>query len=309
MNKFSQISIIIPTKDRLKVLKQTIESVIEASKQIEVEIIIVNDSNIGLDLGETNAFVKVFQNRAKGVASARNFGALKAKYDLLLFIDDDIILKEDTLLILLDFLNKYPKSSVNFNWIYPPETNHIIEKTKFGRYLNRNGFSSLKGWIGGGSFVENSIIPVSNLAAFFLPIRKEIYEKINGFDESFPYAGAEDYDFSERLKNEGITMYLNTTHTVYHNECDRLILKPWLQRKKRNGATKRVAVNLGYDNFKLNIFGLKKLIYICIYFNRNLIIAFLKIIPNHKKFDFIYGYVVNRMLAAYQFNGYSTYIA
>ena len=94
MNKFSQISIIIPTKDRLKVLKQTIESVIDASKQIEVEIIIVNDSNIGLDLGETNAFVKVFQNGAKGVASARNFGALKAKFDLLLFIDDDIILKK-----------------------------------------------------------------------------------------------------------------------------------------------------------------------------------------------------------------------
>lgn len=307
MNYISQISIIIPTKDRLNVLKQTIKSVFDASEQFEIEIIVVNDSENELELGISDLRLKIIRNSGNGVASARNRGASESKYDFLLFIDDDIILQEDTLKLLIDFLYKYPNSCVNFNWIYPPATKQIMLETKFGRYLNNFGFDSLKGWLGEGLFVDNSIFEVNNLAAFFLPISKQIYINIQGFNESFPYAGAEDYDFSKRLKDQGYLLYLNTTHTIYHNESDRLVLKAWLERKERNGVTKKVAVDLGYDSLRLNVYGYRKLLYKLIYFNRNVLLVFLKIIPNHELFDIIFGYLVNRLLAAYQYNGYSKF--
>jgi GT2 family glycosyltransferase len=299
------ISIIIPTMNRGKIFTNTLLAACEATKNINSEIIVINDSKTEkLNLDTFPSEVILLNNIKQGVASARNLGASIAKSDNILFLDDDIIINEENILTSLSVLNEHPSAAIILNWIYPPELTSIISKKQFGRFLIYFGFSSLKGWRRNLHFDDEELFEVEHIASFFLLMKKETFNKTNGYDENFPFAGAEDHDFAKRLKSLKINGYCYPKSFVLHNESDRVDLKPWLERKKRAGVTRRYGYEIGLKELGLNGNITKQKFIFNLYPLRNIFYITLRLIPNIKSFDAFYFKIVNSLCSIYIHRGF-----
>lgn len=300
------ISIIIPTKDRGQVFNKTLMAAYEANKHFQNEILIINDSKTAKPLIPEimRDRVRIIDNPKQGVASARNLGAANAKYDHLLFMDDDMLITKENMEALLKLIEKYPDTAINLNWEYPSELLAAIKNTQFGRYLVRYGFTSLEGWSKGIKWESSKVFETDLAASYFLSISKKSFIHAGGYNEAFPHAGAEDFEFAKRLKKTGIKCLCDPIETVLHNEEDRVELKPWLERKERSAITRKVAVQLGYAEMAIESNFIKKSIILSIYSYKSFLYALLKITPNIKLFDSYYFFIINRLLSAYLYKGY-----
>ena len=303
--KGSALSVIIPTKDRLSILGESVEAALKATAHLQVEIIIVNDS-LKKDIGITikNENIKCIQNQGSGVAAARNTGAKEAEGELLLFLDDDILISRENIDTTLRLCSELPLACVNLNWAYPPQLLEKIKKSKFGRYLIRIGFTTMKGWNRGNKWDDTKLFETENVASFYLPVLKKDFIAVGGYNEKFPFAGAEDYDFSMRLKRSGFRTLIYPLSTVLHNENDRTEISAWLERKKRSAETRKVAVDLGYTELALSHSKLKMILYRTFGFTKPLLKLMAAFIPNHRFFDPIYALCIGRLLGIYLFDGY-----
>ncbi|MBS1650681.1 MAG: glycosyltransferase [Bacteroidetes bacterium] len=302
----AELSIIIPTKDRGDIFQKTLLAAYDATKNISAEIIVVNDSKTKDVLIEQKFSdrVKIFNNPKSGVASARNYGVKNAKYDNLLFLDDDIIINENNILELITLSVQYKNTAINFNWVYPEKLVKEIQKTQFGRYLIYIDYTSLKGWSKGIYWNDKNIFEVELVASYFLFLSKEIFNLIGAYNENFPHAGAEDFDFAMRLKQKGIKGYCYPLSTVFHNEEDRIELIPWLERKKRSAETRKIAANLGYKEMEIKSTTLKVFLAKLFFIFKNIIFFALELIPNKKYFNCIYFKITTLLCSAYLYKGY-----
>ncbi len=301
------ISIIIPTKDRHEIFFQTLNSICEAVKSISSEIIVINDSKtsaIKLPVGYEH--VRVIDNPKSGVASARNLGVKHASANLLLFMDDDILISKSNISDILNAHEKHPYSAINLNWEYPPELITKIMKTQFGRFLIKYGFTTSKGWYNHPSWSDQAIFESYGIASFFLLLPKPCFETAGGYDERFPHAGAEDFDFARRVTMAGVKSYINPLSKVYHNEADRNKIKPWLIRLGRSGETRKVACLLGYNEMEIKHGKIKTITYMMLSRIKPFVLFSLVLVPNYKLFDPIYFKITNLLLGTYLYEGFNS---
>lgn len=301
-------SIIIPTYERQKIFEKALNAAHSAIEGVDAEIIIVNDSKKkAVKLPITSDKIVLLNNPGQGVASARNFGAAHAKSNFFIFLDDDIIISESAIQQIRKDLNLYKNNCYLFNWLYPPELVEKLEQTKFGRYLTKYQFTTLQGWVGAAWKEDEEVFELPNGASYCLPITKENFYRIGGYNESFPHAGAEDYEFSQRAMQTGIKFYLNKKITVYHNEEDRLDMQNWMARKRRNGETIRLAYELGYNELRFRYSPLKKTAYLILSRLKPILYLGFDIVPNHKMFDLISFRFIHLLLGTHLFEGYNRY--
>jgi glycosyltransferase involved in cell wall biosynthesis len=301
-----EASIIIPTKNRETILLNSLRYAIKAIATINVEIIIVNDGDNDINLPEEwKSKIRIIKNPKSGVASARNLGAANAISEVLIFMDDDMLINESAVKKVIEYIYQNTTSTININWIYTPELLIQLKQTKFGRYLDNHGFTSLKGWNKDQPWNNNELFENIGVTSQFLGINKAIFNSINGYDETFPHAGYEDYDFAERMHKKGIKFYVWPKDIIYHNETDRHELSKWLERKRRGGETRKHAVLRGNKELVLQYNGVKKIILRFLTATKKMWIRFLSVLPNSKWLDGFYGKMVNILLATSIFEGYT----
>ena len=301
----TRISVIIPTFDRGDLFDECIQSVLESISSLD-EIIVINDSKTNsLKLKISDNRIRVFDNPKSGVASARNLGAFHAQGEYLLFIDDDMLINPDAIASCYQLILSNPLSAINSDWIYPPEELNKALKTSFGRYLHHIQFTSLKGWCTDLKWKENGIVRANGITSQFLLIRKDLVLSAGGYNESFPFSGFEDYDFGKRLEKSGCQFIINTQCLIYHNEKDRIQLKPFLERKKRGGFTRIKGVELGYSELTISFGLLKKMYLQCLFLVKPVFTFFSRMIPNSKATDPIYRFIINRLIGIAIYEGYS----
>jgi GT2 family glycosyltransferase len=301
-----KFTVIIPTKDRKAILEKTLGCIKSVNNIKDLEVVIVNDSdtNLDVDLSLFPTSFQMLQNPGSGVAAAKNFGASKAMNEWLIFMDDDILVKPSTFENLPAYY-EHKNWCSNINWVYP---DFIINQRNFNpfvRYLNKYQFDSLKGWSNNPDWNDHKIFRVQSVSSQFLVIHKSEFEAVGGYNERFPLAGFEDHDMSVRLDNLGAEMFLDPTNVVYHNEEDRIVLENWLERKRRGAITRKVAVDLGYDTLRLNYSGLKKAFYTIVFASRKYMLSVLNKWPQTKILDPVYFFLVNVLLGAYSYSGYT----
>lgn len=300
-----EVSIIIPTKDRSKVFATTINAAFKAIEGTNSEIIVINDSKTSeIKLPFNSSQVKVFNNPKSGVASARNFGVTKSSHSVLLFLDDDIVISKQNLVNAFAFIVSNPNATLNPNWIYPHALSSEISGTKFGRYLIHFGFTSLKGWNQRMLWNDTEIFRCELPASYFLMIRQPDFNSIDGYNENFPHAGAEDYDFATRIKHQSIQTFVDPMNVVFHNESDRVDLVPWLERKLRAAQTRKIAVELGHEKLAIRAADFKKNIILFLYPFRTMLLGLFLMIPNIKLFDRFSFFIINRLVSVYLYKGY-----
>lgn len=306
-----ELSIIIPTFNRVNIAALTIQTIVKLLPKItsNYEIIIINDGDEHLNLDGNN--LKIYNNPNKGVASARNFGASKAKYNNLLFLDDDMILTEESLKYFFSFFSDKDRSKqhcLNIKWEMPKELINKCEKTNFGRFLINIQYTEMKGWMKDSKiWKENEEFIVPHLASYALAITKENFFKVGRYNENFPYAGFEDFDFSNRVNKAGIKVILNTKHVIYHNEIDRIEPKGWFKRRYNEGATRFIYIKISNDRSRIiKPTFLKRIIFSFVYSSSSFLLFITRTL-DYKIWDSFSFFIYNVMAGAYIWKGYSDY--
>jgi GT2 family glycosyltransferase len=207
------ISVIIPTLNRTDFLLQTLKDLIIQECTIPFEIIVVDQSRL------VDALIEKFCNDYafisychitffKGLPEARNYGWQNAKYDFILFLDDDLrcninLLEEHFSVLstenvgvvaggIFEVFKKNQDCKVgDFNfWTATPLRGFHKEGT----------FAAVHG--GGGNFST----------------KKEVLRKVSGFDENLTKGAAlyEETDYCLRVKKAGYRIVFHSKATVDH---------------------------------------------------------------------------------------------
>lgn len=202
------LSIVIPTYNRFQSLVHTINSIIGQDFQFPLEIIIIDQNqnsgfkNIFSDPAYKNC--KLLYQKYPNVSSARNFGFNNSKYDLLLFLDDDLIAPTNFLNRAFIAILNEPQIECLVPFIYTVEKKEI----EFNNKLN-DSIGSINNFY----IIKNAIS-----AAFF--IRRNIYLQVGGFDPYlFDYCkSTEDNEFFIRLRKHGVNIYYDPKLEILHLE-------------------------------------------------------------------------------------------
>lgn len=266
-----EISIIIATRHRQQILWETVAKACEAVENKNAEIIIVNDGDSALDVpGFLANKISYFNNPKKGVSSARNLGASKAKGEIFFFVDDDMWISKEA----IDWINLNVAAQKNrgtvyfFNWEYPVYLKNVLSETKIGRYLLSTNYHTL--W---GRLHRNTAQPVSgfyqydSIGSGSLVITKKIFNKLGGYNEEMIFQG-EDADFAGKLNESGIPIYIVFDITLQHNHKDRLEINNFLKRIYDGFGSEFKAVRSGmviplgqttYKGFKKTVFEMSRI--------------------------------------------------
>ena len=299
-------SVIIPTKDRQNILSKSLDCLKQVPGIQDLDVIVINDSDIPVSIDSLNfpKSLRVLKNPGKGVASARNFGVSNAVHEWLIFMDDDMMVRPDTFKKLETYYSD-KNAVLNVNWVYTPSMMNLAANNPFVRYLKKYRFDSMEGWSNDPNWNNEKVFEVPGVNSAFLLINKSAFLSIGGFDEKFPFAGFEDHDLSERLKKSGVKMFVDPTNVIFHNEEDRMKIENWLERKRRGAITRKVAVSKGYTHYHLQYSPAKKLVNRLVYASREQLLAILNHWPKNKRLDSLFFIIVNRLLGAYSYAGYT----
>jgi len=196
-------SIIVVSYKNLNDTKRCIESILRWTRDVPYEIIVVNND-------QSEESVKYFEklgsdfNHIKYLNSPQNLGWVKGinkGYELVnpdsefvIFANNDVIVTENGWLSRL--LNHFTEDTGAVG----PISNYIIGRQSIA--FNHTGI-----W----EEYTNTLI------GFFMCIRKEIIDKIGLLDERFGEGGAEDHDYSIRIRKEGYQLKIARDVYVHHS--------------------------------------------------------------------------------------------
>ncbi len=285
MNKID-ISIIIATRHREEILWETVDIARKAIENKNAEIIIINDGDSTLNAPYSlSRQISYHNNPKKGVSSARNFGASKAKGDILFFVDDDMWINHEAIeWINLNVIAKAKGNKVYFfNWEYPTQLKNALSETKIGRYLLSTNYHTL--W---GRLHKSASQPVSgfyqydSLGSGSLVITKEIFNRVGGYNEKLIFQG-EDADLAGKLNESAIPIYIVFDITLQHNHKDRLEINNFLKRiydgfgSEFKAVKSGMVIPLGQTTYK----GFQKMVFEISRITEKNWIFILNILPNH----------------------------
>ena len=198
-----QTSIIVPVHNSQETLTECLDAIIHSSYK-NYELIVIDDKSTDNSAGIARGFpcriISLETNR--GAGASRNIGAREAKNDILLFIDSDIVIKEDSISkIIYQFSGKDSAAGVvGVYSIYNRFPNFLSQyKHMIACYREK---------------ICEDINQESCKTAFFA-LKKEIFDKYR-FDESFSRASIEDIEFGRELISSGYSFIQDKSNTVEH---------------------------------------------------------------------------------------------
>lgn len=197
------VSVVIPVKNGGAVMDSCLRA-IKGSYYRNFEVIVVDDRSTD----ETVAIAKrhgctVFEGvEGMGANNARNFGANKAKGDVLVFIDSDIVVARETLLGIVETLDDEGLDAVV--GLYTAKHRH---ESFVSQYKNL--------WVR-YSYIK-SPPAIDWLFGAISGIKRPAFEKMGGFNaELMAHHGHDDIELGKRFARENLTIILNMDLEVEH---------------------------------------------------------------------------------------------
>lgn len=206
-------SVVIPNYNGEAFLDDCIKSINSSIKQcpnIKVEIIIVDNGSINPPKNTT-----IFLNKNMGFGEAVNRGMKRSKYEYIIVMNNDLTIETNWFQKITSAINNNPNYACYYGLVLNIDGSKIeSEGFKYfmsGKAININN---------GKKYIKNSKLnlpagkagiknfPIWGCPASIVIYKKEILNKLNGFDASF-FAYIEDVDLAYRLaKNNYKTLYI-----------------------------------------------------------------------------------------------------
>ena len=203
------LSIVIPTlslkrKKNKRYFYKDVYSIENALKSlavlnIPIEIIVIcngNDQDL-IDFVKKSKEITRYciQSENLGVARSWNVGFHMSQYDYVLFMNDDVILKDDSALNeMLNLLNTNP------------EIGNIGPQGSFWKNFEHEKF-----------YTENVPGKADVVSGFFFITKKSVFKKIGGFDNNYTPAGCEEIDYCFNVTKNKYLNYIYPTDSILHS--------------------------------------------------------------------------------------------
>lgn len=226
MNKKPFLSVIIPTHNRLGMLKQTLACIDRQTyPRQQFEIIVVDDGSSDgtqeylLEAARCGEMRYLRQEPARGPSAARNAGAREALGDVLVFTDDDCLPTDGWLQALADsYAERDNREAIAIGG--------VIENADTGHWLRR--FYTVQGV----QHQTNRQIEPNFLDTANASYPRVTFVSLGGFNEFFPIY-SEDVDLGYRLRASGFVLRTNHAARVLHLGTTSLLA--FLRRSYRIG--------------------------------------------------------------------------
>ena len=212
------ISVVIPAFNAEATISKVVEAVRGQDLSEELEVIVVDDGSTDQTAARAQrSGAVVVRQGNRGPAGARNTGWRTAHGETVLFTDSDCRPHRDwARRLLAGFTN--------------PEVAAVA-----GSYGIWNSQSWLARHIHAEIMDRHAGMPSSIRAfgSYNVAIRKEVLEKLDGFDENYPRASGEDNDLSYRILEAGFTIAFRQEALVDHLHQESIFR--YLREQARHG--------------------------------------------------------------------------
>lgn len=208
----------------LNCLKSIVSNYKKKLEDREFEIILVdNGSKDGTvtsmnNLQLTVNNLRIIENKENfGFSKGNNIGAKKAAGKYLLFLNSDAEVVDDGLYEMIDFLEKHQEAALvggalkNYDGTFQGSTGPFYNLFFF--FLMLFGFERI-------GMVRKSFTKTTSVdwvSGAFMMARRDIFEKLGGFDEHF-FMYLEDMELCFRVKQLGYNVYFYPQVAVLHKE-------------------------------------------------------------------------------------------
>ena len=227
------LSIIIVNYNTKQLLVDCVKSIINTTKNISYEIIVVDNNSTDNSVLSIKKKVlsiknlKIIENEKNvGFSRANNIGIEKAKGRYILFLNSDTIVYSNTLEKMIEFMDEYQDAGAATCKVVLPsgeldDASHRGFPTPLNSLYYFSGLSKIfpksKNFAGYNlSYIDvNTTHEIDACAGAFMIVRKEAGKKIGWWDEDYFWYG-DDLDFCYRLKNFGFKIYYVPTVSVLH---------------------------------------------------------------------------------------------
>lgn len=196
-------TVIIPLYNKENHIENTLKSVLNQSFT-DYEILIIEDCSTDNSKQKAELIIsekiKIIQHEVnKGLSASRNTGIQNASSDYLAFLDADDIWHEKYLEKIFELIQKFPTAhlfATNYTEVYSNDV--AVSPSSNLKNFNTDGIVQ--------DFFESNLH--QNIYCFSsLCVKKEVFEKIGGFNTMINYG--EDVDFNIRANNSFQLAYSN----------------------------------------------------------------------------------------------------
>jgi len=225
------LSVIIVNYNVKEYLQNLLYSLEKSAAGIQYEVIIVDnasdDGSVEL-IKEKFSSVKLIANEKNlGFGKANNIGLALSKGEFILLINPDTIIQEDTLTKMFSFLESNNQIGLAGCKILNPDgTLQLACRRSFpGPWTSFCKVTGLSNLFPNNRFFarynltyldENKSYEVDAISGSFMMMRREVYEKVGGFDEQFFMYG-EDLDLCFRVQKAGFkNFYVHNTQIIHY---------------------------------------------------------------------------------------------
>ncbi len=232
------ISIIVPsTGERTTILLETLEAALRAIDSFEAEIIVIKKKEKQVPL--VHPKLQLVDVEFNNVSTSRNLGAKLAKYELLFFIDDDILISAENISRLIEFEAQMPTPYlVSATWLHSPHVLELRKNTFLGQMLaayfpNDSYKTRYHNVAKQDDWQDNRYFKSAMKDVFWelcFSLRRTDYLRIGGMNEHYNF-GNEGVDFLKRILAADIAYYVDSQNVVSHNEWDKF--NDWRVPEKR----------------------------------------------------------------------------
>jgi GT2 family glycosyltransferase len=224
------LSVVIPSYNTCKLIERALRTVTEASKDLDVEIIVVdNASNDGSQemIEEKFPGVRLIKNDNNlGFAGANNMAFRQSEGRHVLLLNSDTLVRPDTLRCLVEFLDTHPEAgAVGCKILNPDGTfQHDCRRgfpTPMAAIYKLSGLSRL--FRNNPRFARynltyldpDELSEVDALSGSCMMVRRQVLEQVGFLDEDYFMYG-EDLDWCFRMRQGGWRIYYVPTTTIIH---------------------------------------------------------------------------------------------
>lgn len=244
-----KVSIIIPTKDKVHLLKKCISSILEKTDYKDYEILIIDNQSKEQETYnyynsiKTEPRIRIFQyDKPFNYSAINNYGVKSTDAEFLLFLNNDIeVISPEWMSAMLEFAQRDDVGAVGAKLYYPNDTiQHagvIIGLYGMADHSYRHFPRSSHGDLGRISIIQN----LSAVTAGCMMMRRKVFEEVGGFEEKLTVA-FNDVDLCLKIREKGYLIVYTPYAELYHYES--------ASRGKEDTPEKLARANQEYDFMK-----------------------------------------------------------
>jgi GT2 family glycosyltransferase len=215
------VSILIPTKDNVRLLRRCLESLERRTAYRNVEILVIDN---GSGKPRTLAYLRRLRHRVLpfphpfNFARMNNVAAAQARGEHLLFLNDDTrAIEPGWLDAMLEHSQRKEVGAVGAKLLFPGGTIQHAGVVVGIQGKAGHAFWGLPGDHPGYYDLPRVIRNTSAVTAACLMTRRAVFEELGGFDEAFEVA-YNDVDLCLRLRERGYLVVYTPYAVLYHHQ-------------------------------------------------------------------------------------------